>query len=198
MPGYNFTDDVRRGLQAAREEAFRLRHDAVQPVHITLGVLRAPGKTFTAALRKVGAEPKQLSQIIGPAIPPPLPDPVGGPDLPYTAAAKSVLELSMQEAQHLGHTYVAPEHLLLGVLRQGGNLGKLLGEAGVTADGLRVALQELGPSEPSTSFQHGNYRYSLVGTPRAMRLMSFFFVTAGPAAWLALLIAVIALVVALR
>lgn len=77
MPGYNFTDDVRRGLQAAREEAYRLRHDDVQPVHILLGLLRRPGTNCAAALRQLGVEPNALSQTISSVVPSPLPDPLG-------------------------------------------------------------------------------------------------------------------------
>jgi len=198
MNGYNFTDDVRRGLQTAREEAFRLRHDEVQPVHIVLGLLRLPGRTCAEALRKVGAEPSKLSQIIAPAVPPPLVDPIGGPDFPYTRAAKGVLELSMQEAHDLRHSYVAPEHLLLGVLKQGGDLGKLLEGAGVTLEGFRAALRELGPSRQPSSDQPGGYLYSLSGGRGAMKLMGFLLFTAGPVAWLALIVALIALILAIR
>ena len=198
MNGYNFTADVRRGLQAAREEAFRLRHDEVQPVHIVLGLLRLPGMTCAEALRKVGAEPSELSQIMAAAVPPPLANPIGGPDFPYTSAAKKVLELSMHEAHDLRHHYVAPEHLLLGVLRQGGDLRKLLEGAGVTLERFRAAVQELGPSKQPDSGQPSGYLYNLTGSPRAMKVMGFMLFTAGPVAWLALIVALIALVLAIR
>lgn len=197
MSGYNFTDDVRRGLQSAREEAFRLHHDEVQPIHILLGLLHRPGDKCAAALKRIGAEPGELLQVVAAAAPPPLPDPVGGPDFPYTRAAKGVLELSMQEAHGLHHGYVAPEHLLLGVLRQDGELGKLLEGRGLTLESLRAALRELGPSGPPSSREHG-YAYWLTASPRAMKWMSILFFAAGPVALLALLVAVIALILAIR
>jgi ATP-dependent Clp protease ATP-binding subunit ClpC len=198
MSGYNFTDEVRFGLQAAREEAYRLRHDEVQPIHIVLGLLRRPGKTFGAALSRLGAAPDELSKIVSAAVPPPLSDAVGGPDFPYTSAAKRVLERSMEEARGLQHAYVGAEHLFLGVLSQHDEVAKLLTKAGVTSETFRGVLRDLGPSEPAGAARVGAIRYSLEGSPKAVKLVSFFFVTAGPAAWLALLLAVIALVLAIR
>jgi ATP-dependent Clp protease ATP-binding subunit ClpC len=34
--------------------------------------------------------------------------------LPFTPRAKKVLELSMEEANELGHNYIGTEHILLG------------------------------------------------------------------------------------
>ncbi len=198
MPGYNFTNDVRRGLQAAREEAVRLRHDDVQPVHILLGLLRWPGTNCTAALRQLGVEPSALSQSVSSAIPPPLPDPIGGPDFPYTSGAKRVLELSMEEAHNLRHGYVAPEHLLLAVLRQGGQLAKLLEGAGVTSGRFGSAIRELGPNEKATSMELGVSRISLHGSPRAIKWLTLLFLSSRVVGWLALIIAVVALMLAIR
>src|SRR5207253_96428 len=38
--------------------------------------------------------------------------------LPFTPRAKKVLELSLEEASNLGHTYIGTEHLLLGLIRE--------------------------------------------------------------------------------
>ena len=37
----------------------------------------------------------------------------------YTPRAKKVIELSMDEARKLGHSYVGTEHILLGLIREG-------------------------------------------------------------------------------
>jgi ATP-dependent Clp protease ATP-binding subunit ClpC len=39
-------------------------------------------------------------------------------EIPFTPRAKKVLELAVEEAQSMGHTYVGTEHLLLGLLRE--------------------------------------------------------------------------------
>ena len=52
--------------------------------------------------------------------------------------AKKVLELALREAIRLRHNYIGPEHILLGILREGDGLAaKILTAAGLTLDDLR-------------------------------------------------------------
>ncbi len=54
------------------------------------------------------------------------------PGGPFSHWAKKVLELSLREAIRLRHRHIGTEHILLGLLREGGGLGALvLAEAGV-------------------------------------------------------------------
>lgn len=55
----------------------------------------------------------------------------------FSKGAKKALENSLREALQLGDHYIGTEHLLLGVLRQGGLGAELLAELGVDLDGLR-------------------------------------------------------------
>jgi ATP-dependent Clp protease ATP-binding subunit ClpA len=45
-----------------------------------------------------------------------------GGHIPFTARAKKVLELSLREAIRLHHNFIAPEHIMLGLLREGDGL----------------------------------------------------------------------------
>ena len=64
--------------------------------------------------------------------------PVSGPKhLPFNANARKVLELSLREALSLKDGYIGTEHLLLGLLRQGGLGAELLAELGVDLDDVR-------------------------------------------------------------
>jgi ATP-dependent Clp protease ATP-binding subunit ClpA len=61
--------------------------------------------------------------------------------LPFTRRTKKVLGLSLREALQLGHDYIAPEHILLGMLRDGGGLAvKVIADKGVDFDALRAGL----------------------------------------------------------
>jgi ATP-dependent Clp protease ATP-binding subunit ClpA len=52
-----------------------------------------------------------------------------------------VLELSLREALRLRHNYIAPEHIMLGMLREGEGLAALiLAEKEVDFDRLRADL----------------------------------------------------------
>jgi ATP-dependent Clp protease ATP-binding subunit ClpA len=58
---------------------------------------------------------------------------------PFSPRAKKVLELSLREAIRLKHNFIAPEHILLGMLREGNGLGvQILAEAEVDLDRLRT------------------------------------------------------------
>lgn len=66
----------------------------------------------------------------------------------FTDRAKRVLELSLRESLHLGHGYIGPEHILLGLLREGQGLAvQMLSRRGLSFDSIRSqVLEELGPN----------------------------------------------------
>ncbi len=64
-----------------------------------------------------------------------------GGHIPFSPRSKKVLELSLREAVHLRHNFIGPEHLLLGLMREGEGLGALiLTEARVDQATLRAEL----------------------------------------------------------
>lgn len=135
MNPYNFTERVRRALQAARQEAVALRHEYVGTEHMLLGLTHDADGIAGAVLRDagVGAEVVRTSllQVVRPGVTTPV-----GPDLPYTSRAKKALELAMAEARQLRHSYVGTEHILLGLLAE---------ERGIAAQVLRSLGLEVGP-----------------------------------------------------
>ncbi|MBA3338445.1 MAG: Clp protease [Geodermatophilaceae bacterium] len=62
------------------------------------------------------------------------------PSSRFTRRAKKILELSLREALRVRHNYIGPEHILLGLLREGdGMAAKILINAGLGLDELREA-----------------------------------------------------------
>ncbi|GID92764.1 Clp protease N-terminal domain-containing protein [Amorphoplanes digitatis] len=62
----------------------------------------------------------------------------GSGHTPFSPRSKKVLELSLREAIRLKHNFIAPEHLMLGILREGEGLAvQILTEAGVDLARLR-------------------------------------------------------------
>ena len=181
MPGYNFSDDVRRTLQRACEQAAVLHHGEVAPEHLLLSLARGPGDLCGAVLSDLQVDPDALFQRMVAATTTPVESEPVGPDFPYTASAKKVLELAMIEAQDLKYGYVGTEHLLLGLLREGSSsaAGVLTG-AGLTLQGARSAVTRLaGPSQLSDAEPAMGRRALLI-------------------AWCALVVAVVALALAVR
>ena len=65
----------------------------------------------------------------------------GSGHIPFSDRAKKVLELSLREAIRLKHSFIAPEHIMLGILREGRGLAaRILAEADVDHDRLRSGL----------------------------------------------------------
>jgi ATP-dependent Clp protease ATP-binding subunit ClpA len=58
--------------------------------------------------------------------------------VPFSPRNKKVLELSLREALRLKHNFIAPEHIVLGMLREGSGLAmQILAERGVDTAQLR-------------------------------------------------------------
>ncbi len=195
MLGYNFTDDVRRGLEAAREEALRFRHDEVEPFHLLLGVLRYPGARCKEAFIQLGLQPNEVYESIVAAPPPPLAHPIGGPDFPYTPSAKRVLERSMAESQRLGHSEVAPEHLLIAILVVSEELDKKLHAEGVNIKDFRAAVSRVAKEDRKSGVRPS---WSIESSPHAIKWFLLFLGASRAVAWIALVVAIIALIIAIR
>jgi ATP-dependent Clp protease ATP-binding subunit ClpC len=112
-----FSDEARRAVVLAQEEARRLNHNYIGTEHILLGLLHDGENVAAKALQALGvtleAVRQQVEEIIGRG----KKDPSG--QIPFTPRAKKVLELSLREAIHFHHDYIGPEHILLGLLREG-------------------------------------------------------------------------------
>jgi len=61
--------------------------------------------------------------------------------IPFSPRAKKILELSLREALRLKHNFIAPEHIMLGILREGQGLAmRILTEAKVDPAQLRAEV----------------------------------------------------------
>ena len=59
----------------------------------------------------------------------------------FSPRARKVLGLALRETIHLEHNAIGPEHVLLGIIRDGdGVAAGVLADAGVNLDGLRRTI----------------------------------------------------------
>ena len=135
-----FTDRARRVVVLAQEEARLLNHSYIGTEHILLGLIHEGEGVAAKALESLSisleAVRNQVEEIIG----------QGGSSpsghIPFTPRAKKVLELSLREAIRLRQNFIAPEHILLGILREGEGLAMLImRDKGVDFDRLRADLE---------------------------------------------------------
>jgi hypothetical protein len=82
----------------------------------------------------------KVSDIVGH----PLASPASPNSPPFTPRAKRVLELALRESLQLGHTYIGTEHILLGLVREGGGVGaQVLIGLGIGPDRVRQEVVQL-------------------------------------------------------
>ena len=127
-----FTDRARGVIVLAQGEARSLDHDYIGTEHILLALMEegngVGAKALEAMQITVETVREQVEEITGRG----QVSPRKG-HIPFTPAAKKVLEFSLREALQLGHTYIGTEHILLGLVREGeGVAGQVL--AGLGAD----------------------------------------------------------------
>ncbi|MEW9672328.1 ATP-dependent Clp protease ATP-binding subunit [Ammoniphilus sp. 3BR4] len=158
-----FTERAQKVLALAQEEAVRLGHKNIGTEHILLGLIREGEGIAAKALQALGLGldkiQGEVETLIG----------RGGEhpsNINYTPRAKKVIELSMDEARKLGHTYVGTEHILLGLIREGeGVAARVLNNLGVSLNKARQqVLQLLGSNEALSSSNQGSGN-AAVNTP---------------------------------
>jgi ATP-dependent Clp protease ATP-binding subunit ClpC len=148
-----FTERAQKVLALAQEEAIRLSHNNIGTEHILLGLVREGEGIAAKALAALSLSPekiqKEVEGLIG-----------KGNDksqtIHYTPRAKKVIELSMDEARKLGHSYVGTEHILLGLIREGeGVASRVLSNLGVSLNKARQQVLQLLGSNDSGNHQGG-------------------------------------------
>jgi len=114
-----FTDQARRVLILAHEEARARNCQRVGTEHLLLGLIQEREGIALAALASLDISPemirRQVEEITGQ---------VQGQEpsarhTQYTLRAKKALDLALREALQLGHHHIGTEHLLLSLIREG-------------------------------------------------------------------------------
>ena len=139
-----FTDKAIKAVMLSQEEARRLGHNFVGTEQILLGLIGEGTGVAAKVLTGLGVTlqnaRKEVEKIIGRGNRP-VPS-----EIPFTPKAKRVFDQAFTEARALGHNYIGPEHLLLGLLREGeGVAAKVLANLDVDSEQARnEVIRQLG------------------------------------------------------
>ena len=149
-----FSERARRVLSLAQEEAQRFNHNYIGTEHILLGLVRETEGVAARVLSGLGVELTKVRSavefIIGRGE-----KPTQG-EIGLTPRAKKVVELAVDEARRMNHTYIGTEHLLIGLLREGeGVAAGVLESLGVTLDKVRGETHRILSNSTTTSTQGG-------------------------------------------
>jgi ATP-dependent Clp protease ATP-binding subunit ClpA len=113
-----FTSPARRVVVLAQEEARQLQHNYIGTEHVLLGLIASePNGLPARVLQGIGLTLEQARQEVVAIVGRGKAKPSG--HIPFTPRAKKTLELALREALQLHHNYIGPEHILLGVIREG-------------------------------------------------------------------------------
>lgn len=133
-------------LSAARELATRLRSRGDELLDQFVDDARGQGLSWSEIGCALGTTKQAAQQRFGVlADPPPHRAPFG-----LTGPGGEVLRAAEDEARALGHHYIRPEHVVIGLLKQPEEMAAIaLADLGVVADAVRAALVDrLGCSDP--------------------------------------------------
>ena len=110
-----FTERAQQALSKAQEAAQSMGHSYVGTEHFLLGIASEGEGLGAKVLRDNGLDEALITELLEKFVG------RGAPGLPaqgLTPDAKRVIELSIVDANRLGHSYIGTEHLLMGILRE--------------------------------------------------------------------------------
>ncbi len=148
-----FSERARKVLSLAQEEAQRFNHNYIGTEHILLGLVRETEGVAARVLANVGVDLNKVRSavefIIGRG------DKPAQGEIGLTPRAKKVVELAVDEARRMNHTYIGTEHLLIGLLREGeGVAAGVLESLGVNLEKVRGETHRVLSQSPSQSAGH--------------------------------------------
>jgi ATP-dependent Clp protease ATP-binding subunit ClpC len=132
-----FTERARQVVVLAQDEARELKHNYIGTEHLLLGLLREQEGIAARVLESLDVTVEEVrartTRLVGQGD-----EEIVTGQIPFTPRAKKVLELALREALSLKHSYIGPEHILLGLARENdGVAARILLDLGADAETIR-------------------------------------------------------------
>jgi ATP-dependent Clp protease ATP-binding subunit ClpA len=139
-PFERFTEDAKRTLTLAQEEAERSHHSYIGTEHLLLGLLRVERGTAYRVLTGLGVDIVTVREVIKSVLG--RNERILIQSIIPTSRVKKVIELSFEEARRMGDNEVDTAHLLLGLIIEGeGIAAHVLTDLGATLGNVRSAIE---------------------------------------------------------
>lgn len=155
MAQNNFTERAAKALTLAQEAAASFGHSYIGSEHLLIGLFREQTGLAAKAMAACGITDQNLIATV---------EAISGKGQPDASApqgmtprTKRIIEISNAAAHQMGASYVGTEHLLLGILNEGSNVGlQVLAQLHVSPQQLVEALSALmGGGQPQFSSTSG-------------------------------------------
>ena len=137
-----FSDRAREAVYQAGTYARQYNNNFIGAEHLLLALLDHKGKVLEKVLAALNISDEAVSRDLQRFIQPGRQQP-GGDEDNLTPGVKMILRLAFEEANDMGHQYVGPEHLFLGILRESENVSyRVLKSLGADLDLARQKVRE--------------------------------------------------------
>jgi ATP-dependent Clp protease ATP-binding subunit ClpB len=136
-----FTIKAQEAIQEAVNVAQQNHHQAIEPVHLLLGILSKGRDVTNFIFQKLGVNPMQIETLAQQELKH-LPHVEGGQAY-LSNDANKVLEKAIEDSGKMGDEFVSVEPILLALLQVDTTVSRILKDAGMTEKELERAIAEL-------------------------------------------------------
>ena len=145
---------AQEAFQAAMGVAGDAQSSTIEPIHLLKAMLDASENNLSAIIKRIGADPAQLSQNVDAAIAA-MPK-ASGSTMPMAMPSNNLMKVidnAVKAAERMGDSYATTEHLLIALAQDKGDAGRVLNGLGITGKTVEEAYSSLRGSTRVTDQQ---------------------------------------------
>ena len=145
---------AQEAFQASMGVAGDAQSSTIEPIHLLKAMLDASENNLSAIIKRIGADPVQLSQNVDAAIAA-MPK-ASGSTMPMAMPSNNLMKVidnAVKAAERMGDSYATTEHLLIALAQDKGDAGRVLNGLGITGKTVEEAYSSLRGSTRVTDQQ---------------------------------------------
>ena len=145
---------AQEAFQASMGVAGDAQSSTIEPIHLLKAMLDASENNLSAIIKRIGADPAQLSRNVDDAIAA-MPK-ASGSSMPMAMPSNNLIKVidnAVKAAERMGDSYATTEHLLIALAQDKGEAGRVLNGLGVTGKTVEEAYSSLRGSARVTDQQ---------------------------------------------
>ena len=145
---------AQEAFQASMGVAGDAQSSTIEPIHLLKAMLDASENNLSAIIKRIGADPAQLSRNVDDAIVA-MPK-ASGSSMPMAMPSNNLIKVidnAVKAAERMGDSYATTEHLLIALAQDKGEAGRVLNGLGITGKTVEEAYSSLRGSTRVTDQQ---------------------------------------------
>jgi len=136
-----FTIKAQEAVQRAQQIATEHQHQSIECTHLLKGILQVDENVFPFIAKKLSINGTQVENTLDQMIS--QHPKVSGGESYFSREAVTALQKAQSSLKELGDEFIALEHLLLGILRSGNPVSRMLKDAGMNEKELLESIRDL-------------------------------------------------------